>query len=328
MFAVAHVADARVSVVYAASHEAPPVPSGGGADPANPQPRTRIVVLAPRLEGDVSSAAAGTIVEALHDGLRRGAVEVVASDIAALDCEDVSCRRDAMRTAGADQLVTIEVAGARRDYDVVITLVNGESGDEVARVERRCELCGVAELAEHVDAQAAALLARLQSQNATPATLVVRSTPPGALVRIDEQVVGETPIDRRVEVGTHVLHLALKGYVDEQRRFEALAGVRETIAVDLVPLPDGDRRKRMRAGGFAALAIGAAVTAAGLTLVGIHARPNVSKCSGDDIDADGDCKYLYDTRTPGIVLSSIGVATLVTGITLVAVAARKRKAKR
>lgn len=329
MFVAAHVADARTrppSPVVAASHEAPAAPPAGGADRSNAPSRTRILVLAPRLEGDVSSAAASTIVEALSDGLRRGSVEVVSSDIAAVDCEDVSCRRDAVRTAGADQLVAIEVVGARRDYDVAITLVNGETGDEVARVERRCELCGVAELAEHVDAQAAALLARLQSQSAAPATLVVRSTPPGALVRIDEQVVGETPIDRRVEVGTHVLHLALRGYVDEQRRFEALAGVRETIAVELVPLPDSDKRKRMRAGGFAALAIGAAVTAAGLTLVGIHARPNVSACSGDDVDADGDCKYLYDTRTPGIVLSSIGVATLVTGITLVAVAARKRKA--
>jgi hypothetical protein len=300
----------------------------GAAAPASPEARPRILVLAPRLEGDVSSAAADTIVEALHDGLRRGAVEVVASDIAAATCEDVSCRRDAVRTAGADELVSIRVVGARRDYDVEITLVDGETGDEVARVERRCELCGVAELAEHVDAQAAALLARLQSQSAAPATLAVRSTPPGALVRIDDKVVGETPIDRRVELGTHVLHLALKGYVDEQRRFEALSGVRETIAVELVPLPDGARRKRMRAGGFAALAIGVAVTAAGLTLIGIHARPNVSACSGGDVDEDGDCKYLYDTRTPGIALTSIGVASLVTGIALVAVAARKRKPKR
>lgn len=301
-------------------------PTAGAAPAAADRPR--IVVLAPQLEGEVSSAAKDTIVEALHDGLRRAAVEVVVSDVAAATCVDAQCRRDAVATAGGDELVTIRVVGERRDYDVAIAFVDGATGEEVARVERRCELCGVAELAEHVDGQAAALLARLQSQNTLPATLVLRSTPAGALVRVDEQLVGETPIERRVEIGAHVLRLSLRGYVDEQRRFEALAGVRETITVDLVPVPGGDRRRRMRAGGFAALAIGLAATAAGLTLVGLHGRPNVSACHGDNIDDDGDCKYLYDTRAPGIGVTSVGVAGLVTGIVLIALARRDRKAKR
>jgi hypothetical protein len=324
MFTLAHVS--ATPRVYAASH-------AGLAEPAVPAvparaDRPRIVVLAPQLEGDVSSAAADTIVEALHAGLRRGDVDVVTSEVAAATCTSAACRRDAVHKAGGDELVSIRVVGERRDYDVAIALVDGETGDEVARVERRCELCGVAELAEHVDAQAAALLARLQSQSAAPATLVVRSTPAGALVRIDEQVVGETPIERRVEIGAHVLRLGLRGYVDEQRRFEALAGVRETIAIELVPLPTSDRQRRMRAGGFAALAIGSAVTAAGLTLVAIHGRPNVGRCRGDDIDAQGDCKYLYATRVPGIVVTSLGVSSLVTGIVLLALARKHRKAKR
>jgi hypothetical protein len=321
MLALAHLAASPR--VYAASHagpEQPAVPAASaGAD------RPRIVVLAPQLEGDVSSAAADTIVEALHAGLRRGDVDVVASKVATATCVDAACRRVAVREAGGDELVSIRVVGQRRDYDVAIALVDGETGDEVARVERRCELCGVAELAEHVDAQAAALLARLQSQSAAPATLVVRSTPAGALVRLDEQVVGETPIDRRVEIGSHVLHLSLRGYVDEQRRFEALAGVRETIAIELVPLPASDRFRRMRAGGFAALAIGSAATAAGLTLVAIHGRPNVGRCRGENIDSEGDCKYLYATRVPGIVVTSLGVSALVTGIVLLAVARKHRR---
>jgi hypothetical protein len=313
------------SVAYGGSRIGPGV--AGAAAPQSSS-RPRIVVLAPQLEGDVSSAAADTIADALHGGLRRGDVEVVASEVAAATCTDAACRRDAVSKAGADELVAIRVVAARRDYDITIALVDGATGGEIARVDRRCELCGVAELAEHVDGQAAALLARLQAQDAAPATLVVRSTPTGALVRIDDEVVGETPVERRVEIGTHALRLSLRGYVDEQRRFEALAGVRETIAVELVPQPDTDEHRRMRAGGFAALAIGSAATAAGLTLVALHGRPHVGRCKGDNLDADGDCKYLYNTRLPGILVTSIGVAALVAGITLVAVARRNRAKKR
>jgi PEGA domain len=286
--------------------------------------RVRVVVLTPQLDGDVSAAAAEGITRALHQGLGRGDVEVVPSELAAARCTDPECRRTAVREADATALVVVQVVAMRRDYDVTLTLVDGASGDEVARVVRRCELCGVAELAEHVDGQAASLLARLRSPQAVAATLAVRSVPSGALVRLDDRVLGETPIEHRVELGTHVLRLSLRGYVDELRRFEALAGVREAIAIELAPLPGGDRRRRLRAGGFAALALGSAAAGAGLTLIALHGRPNHAACRGADVDADGDCRYLYATRTPGIVVTSVAAAAIVAGITLLVVEHRAR----
>ena len=290
---------------------------------AAPAP-ARVVVLAPHIEGDATDAAAVGIDTALREGLGRGDVQVVTSTVRAAECVDAGCRAAAMRDADARALVVVHVVSVRRDYDVTMTLVDGE-GEEVARVERRCELCGVTELAEHVDAQAATLLARLRTPQAAPATLTVRSTPSGAIVQLDERVVGETPLERKVELGTHVLRLSLRGYVDEQRRFDALAGVHEAIAFDLVPVPDDARRRRLRAGGFASLVIGTAATAAGLTLIGLHGRANRPRCNGANVDADGDCKYLYDTRIPGIVVTSVGVAAIATGIALLVVSSKKKK---
>jgi hypothetical protein len=290
-----------------------------------PAVRKRIVVLAPQLDGDVSAGAVAEVDGALRKGLARGDVELVSSERS--DCVDAACRREVAGEAQADALVAVRVAAVRRDYDVTLTLVDGQSGEEVARVERTCELCGVAELGEHVDGQAAALLSRLQSPQAAPATLAVRSTPPGALVKLDEAVVGETPIERRVELGPHVLQLSLRGYVDELRRFEALAGVREAIAIDMVPLPDSDRRRRLRAGGFAALAIGSAALATGLTLVVLDDRPNQTVCRGKNVDQDGDCKYLYATKIPGAIVTSVGIAAVIAGITMLAVEHKRRKAR-
>ncbi|HWB82024.1 MAG TPA: PEGA domain-containing protein [Nannocystaceae bacterium] len=299
------------------------MPAFGGA----PE-KQRIVVLAPQLDGDVSAGAAAEVDGALRDGLSRGDVEVVSSDIPGASCADAECRRAAASDARAAAVIAVRVAAVRRDYDVTLTLIDGASGEEVARVERRCELCGVAELGEHVDGQAAALLSRLQSPQAAPATLAVSSTPSGALVRLDDAVVGETPIERRVELGTHVLRLSLRGYVDELRRFEALAGVREAIAIDMVPLPNSDERRRLRAGGFVSLALGTAAIATGLTLVVLHDRPNQTMCRGKNVDDDGDCKFLYATKIPGAIVTSVGVAALVAGITMLAVEHRKRRARR
>ncbi len=300
-----------------------PVRLARAEDAAAPS-RPRVVVLAPGLTGDISTAAADAITSALHDGLRRSDVEIIASERASQRCADATCRGAEIRETHADALVAIDVAAVQRDYDVRLTLIDA-SGEEVARVERRCELCGVTELGEHVDAQAVALVSRLRAPQAEVSMLSLRSTPSGAVVRLDEQVVGETPLERQVELGTHVLRLSLRGYVDELRRFEALAGVREAMTIELVRVPDSDRKRRLRAGGFAALAIGTAALAAGLTLVSLHGRPNRTRCDGGNVDSDGDCKYLYATRVPGIVVSSVGLATVLTGVGLL-VGGQKRRA--
>ncbi len=68
--------------------------------------------------------------------------------------------------------------------------------------------------------------------------LAVTSTPPGARLFVDDRFAGETPTDVDLVDGSHALRLSLRGFEDALRSIEAVAGSRDTWAVDLVALPE------------------------------------------------------------------------------------------
>lgn len=68
--------------------------------------------------------------------------------------------------------------------------------------------------------------------------LGVTSNPPGARLFVDDRFAGETPTDVELVDGSHALRLSLRGFEDALRTIEAVAGSRDTWAVDLVALPE------------------------------------------------------------------------------------------
>lgn len=68
--------------------------------------------------------------------------------------------------------------------------------------------------------------------------LAVTTTPPGARLFVDDRFAGETPTDVELIDGEHALRLSLRGYEDALRTLTAVAGQRDTWAVDLVALPE------------------------------------------------------------------------------------------
>ncbi|GAB4205213.1 MAG: hypothetical protein OHK0013_20870 [Sandaracinaceae bacterium] len=68
--------------------------------------------------------------------------------------------------------------------------------------------------------------------------LSVESTPAGARLFVDERFAGETPTDVELVDGSHQLRLSLRGFEDVTRTIEAVAGQRDTWAVELVALPE------------------------------------------------------------------------------------------
>jgi len=68
--------------------------------------------------------------------------------------------------------------------------------------------------------------------------LGVTSNPPGARLFVDDRFAGETPTDVELVDGSHALRLSLRGFEDALRSIEAVAGSRDTWAVDLVALPE------------------------------------------------------------------------------------------
>ena len=68
----------------------------------------------------------------------------------------------------------------------------------------------------------------------------VLSTPEGADVRIDGELVGKTPVARdAVAAGDHVIELRLKGFFDHKETVKVEGGREKLFSVDLKPLPTG-----------------------------------------------------------------------------------------
>ena len=75
---------------------------------------------------------------------------------------------------------------------------------------------------------------------AATGSLRILSTPEGAEVRIDGELVGRTPLSRdAVGAGEHVVEFRLKGYFDHKERMKVEGGREKIFSVDLKQLPTG-----------------------------------------------------------------------------------------
>jgi len=93
-----------------------------------------------------------------------------------------------------------------------------------------------AEDREAVQTIIASLEGRLEAVKRPKVTL--SSEPSGALVSLDGQERGATPWSEPVEVGTHQLSLALKGYQPLRRELEVRAGEPVQLHLVLTPVPE------------------------------------------------------------------------------------------
>ncbi|EDM73834.1 hypothetical protein PPSIR1_16270 [Plesiocystis pacifica SIR-1] len=91
--------------------------------------------------------------------------------------------------------------------------------------------------------------------------------------------------------------------------------------------PPGSGRGWARAAGWAAIGTGAALTITGIALMATNGRPYGQLCSGADVDADGDCRYVLDTLPAGIGFAVAGVALAGGGVGLSVWARQDRRAQ-
>lgn len=88
---------------------------------------------------------------------------------------------------------------------------------------------------------------------------------------------------------------------------------------------DGARASAMQPAGIALLAAGSASVVGGAVLLGIDGREIRSRCSPANTDADGDCRYVHDTKAGGIALVTVGIVSAAAGITLVSIDRHRHK---
>jgi hypothetical protein len=292
---------------------------GAAAARREPAPQETIAVLPLVIDGDLPASFRDQLQSRLTEGVARGARPVLALD-PSTRCAEAPCMRDIGRTSGARWIARARVVVRDRDFDVGLELFDARDGAILTKTSGTCEVCAIAEVGDMLADQAGVLDRKLEALAHAPPSVRFESRPTGALVWLDGKLVGPTPVERTVEAGRHRARAELDDHLPLEIQFDAIAGTHETIPLELSAVPK--KRLRMRNAGWGMLGVGFGLAAAGIPLLALHGRPYESRCSGDDVDDDGDCRYTYGTRTGGIVLLAIGGAAVITAVALVAAATR------
>ncbi len=313
-----------------------PEPTASG-DAAGAGATAAILPLA--IDGEISDVDRDALTTELVDGLRRGAFAVVEpSEVAAAEsnastCANADCVKKISGATGATHVVRARVLIEDRDYTVTVDLYDGGSGTVVASSSDNCEICGIAEAGNLMATAAATLRTKLDALAQGPATLAVTSEPAGAEVRIDGELVGTTPFEGPVIAGKHVLRLSLEGYITVEREVTFVEGVKENRSFQLDKVPS---RLPNRPWGWAAIGLGAAglVTSAVFFAFdaqnGGEGRPYKlgGACDGDNVDADGDCREVWDTELIAYPTAIAGAALTTLGIAIILSSGKRRRDKK
>jgi hypothetical protein len=92
------------------------------------------------------------------------------------------------------------------------------------------------------------------------------------------------------------------------------------------PMAHRDRRpgSALRPTGIALLALGSAGALGGAVMIGIDGQDVRRRCDGQNLDVEGDCRYVHETRAGGIAMLTGGVLAVAGGITLLTVERNRR----
>lgn len=314
--------------------------ASAGGPTTEVEPRgVSVAIIEVGFEGDVKPAAHDPIREALTNGFEAAGVavvgsdEVAARDLAASQCQtssqasQTSCLAEAATRLGVSHAVVLEVVATGNDYGIVLTVVD-RSGWASKR-DSQCQICGFAEVATMVRDQASAFGPALLRAD-QPASFHIDSTPPHAEVRIDDELVGRTPIDVEVAPGSHLITVSTPGYSGAQSELVAVAGVEERLVLGLVELPeqrDPERMRRFRVAGWSLIGVGVGLAGVGGATLALHHREPTKRCTSDAIDVNGVCQWHYDTLPLAIPLLASGAAAIVTGSILAAIAGKRARGR-
>jgi hypothetical protein len=317
-----------LGIAHAPIVSAAPPSSSASTDVA---PKTAILPLV--IEGELPETDRETLTNQLVGGLQRGSFEIVTPDqvVAAAgkdDCSKPGCMQKIAEQTGATHIVRAIVEVVDRDYTVRVELYDGSDGTKLVSASDGCEICGVVDVGGLIETQAATLRTKLDALASGPASIVVSSNPEGAEVTLDGEPFGVTPLDKSVIPGDHVVRVTKEGYIAVQEQRTFVEGARESLNYELEKVPS---RLPKRPWGWASLGIGVAAVGGGVAMTFLHDRDFKlgGKCTGTNVDIDGDCRLLHNTKWYGMALGLAGGALVTLGVAVLITTSKnpRKKAK-
>lgn len=211
--------------------------------------------------------------------------------------------------------VALSLGGTSRDY-TLHWVANSPDLDEPLIIDSRCQLCSLVEVEEQFATDLGNLCARLAAGTDAPGIVRVTAQPERvrARVRIDGRRTGQTPWIGEVPVGSHRLEVRARGYGTQTRTLQVFAGVEQHEHFELMGV---SRSRRPAWPGWSSLALGIALGIAGTALIAIDGQDWRGRCSGANVDANGNCRFMYRTRPVGIALAGLGAASIASGVGLI-----------
>jgi hypothetical protein len=272
------------------------------------QPKPRIALLDFTANGaskELASAAGGVAANELD---RLGAFHVVTSEAIRsmlafekqrqmLGCTDAGCMAELGGALGVDWLVTGKVTRLPPAGGVPETLTLELTLTSVKKAQREGSVIETARSEAELMGRAGKAAQRLVQRVLAGRTgrLVVSSAETGAVVKLDDQVKGTTPLRGGLVLpaGPHALVVEKQGFVSFQKDVQIEAGKVIDERATLVPSPDfvrayESRQRKLRAGAW----ISTGVAAAGLATAAIL-QATAARLYGSESTPG---TFLYDRR--------------------------------
>lgn len=291
-------------------------PPDSGAASTDIAPKTAILPLV--VQGELPDTDHEALTVQLVEGLQRGSFEIVTPDqvIAAAgekDCDKPACMTKIAEKTGATHIVRATVEVVDRDYTVSVELYDGADGTKIVSSSDHCEICGVVDVGGIMETQAATLRTKLDALASGPAVISISSDPEDAEVTVDGETFGVTPVEKRIVPGDHVIRVSKEGYIAVQEKRTFVEGARESLSYELEKVPN---RLPKRPWGWASLGVGVGAVVGGVATIVLHDLPYRlgGACTGENIDQDQDCRYLFNTKWYGLGLSLAGGALVTLGV--------------